>query len=104
MKTPAAPVATSIPAFIQIGENAMSIFNTAEITAVLRSVVPITEHNRDQYSGFITPDGHVYVINVGMKGERDNREIKCASEAIWQAAFAELSRVLNSYIISPKVD
>ena len=104
MKAPTTPSVSPIPAFIQLGSNAMSIFNTAEITAVMRSVVAITALNREQYSGYITPDGLVYVISVGMKGERHNREVKCASKEIWEAAFAEFSTVLNSYIISPKID
>ncbi|WP_155832729.1 hypothetical protein [Hymenobacter swuensis] len=100
MKTPTAPSTSSIPPFIQMGTHAASIFNTAEISSIARYTIDITEDNRDQYKGYITPDGQVYVIRAYLKGGR-YVEVKCVSSETWDKAFAELSTVLNSHVILP---
>ncbi|MDF7810919.1 hypothetical protein [Hymenobacter sp. YC55] len=90
----------STPPFIQLGTNAYSIFNTAEISTISRFSVDITEDNREQNKGFITPDGQVYVIRISLKGGIQ-REIKCSSLESWNNAFMELSTVLNTHVILP---
>lgn len=92
----------SIPTFIQIGDNAETIFNTSHITAIKRESIPITDLNKKSYAAF--PDsveaGIAHSILVNIVGGRGGMEYIYSSEAKRNAKFEEIRSYLHSIVIA----
>lgn len=92
----------SIPTFIQIGENAETIFNTSHITAIKRESITITDRNKEVYAAFTdsVKTGIAHSIFVHVVGGRGGMEYIYSSEAKRNARFEEIRSYLYSIIIA----
>lgn len=92
----------SLPTFIQIGENAETIFNTSHITAIRRQSIPIDDHNKESHAAFpeSVTAGIAQSVLVHVASGRSGMEYIYSSEAKHDAKFEEIRSYLHSITIA----
>lgn len=88
--------------FLQIGDDAETIFNVAHITAVQRKSIPITAQNRKAYTGYedSIQNDTIHSIFVYVVDARGGMEYIYPSEAIRDARFEEIRATLKPMVLT----
>ena len=90
--------ATSLPAFLQFGANGVALLNTADIVAISRDSFTVTDQNREDCKGYISPEGQVHRIVIHLRDGRDLPYL-CSSEELQYETMAQLSMALQAQVI-----
>jgi len=90
------------PSFIQIGEDVETIFNVAQITAVERKSVSITERNKASYARFTDriKNGFVHSIFIYSVSTQANTEYIYATEEKRDIKFEEIRAALSPTVVA----
>ncbi|OUJ67352.1 hypothetical protein [Hymenobacter crusticola] len=88
----------SLPTFLQFGTHGECLLNTTQIRAVTRTRLPVTAANREEFTGSISPEGQVHLLQVEfLDGEQIT--FTCTSQAVQQQMLLQLGKALQAHVI-----
>ncbi|WP_324680511.1 hypothetical protein [Hymenobacter sp. GOD-10R] len=87
-----------LPAFLQLGANGIALLSTADIVAITRDTLPVTDQNRDACIGYISPEGQVHRVIVHLRDGRDLPYV-CSSEELQYHMMGQIGAILQAHVI-----